>query len=795
MNILKKFMDQGNKEDISILAAGEFDLLRSRQSPKSSLECIYNEASLSIRDIGEYRYELVVRKASEDNEANPGNDEDDFSDDSRSVLSVQSKKKEEECAFSFSEKLEFRKTWTKRGDIAFNWKNSSGNELDEKVQFVVSPDVPLHDIDHFLDVIYCCFYETKYKKPSIRASEKEMKEIELICNTIITSSSDNDDLGYVSEEDGDISNSDSFQDANDTIINSTATANKGKNTSRAPSPLHNAPDGKQMLLKCVDLYLFDPMAEKFLIQEEKIKIAIIDVGSYSYWLSIEGKDNRLGSDISPTMNPTFKVSKNSFIFNYTFENITLSYMLNFDNVKDYKDFQSTWTEALWMSMNKDDWNKLPAAEKEYVIDPSETLSNQLNDILHIDDNNREERLFVENSSSESEDNDDEDEDEYSSKIISSSSFGDTTNSSRSSRATSKGNKSLTVSSRNNRSYVIRDDKIGVFKTGDDLEFVTTIKNVSTMKGDTFTPLKPMMYMEDSSMILSDVGNKNKLYKMDINRGAIVEEWETGDKDVVQYGPTKKFDQLSAEQTFIGISSNGIFKIDPRVNETNKVVVDQSKDYKTKYNFTSMSTTENGYIAVGSEKGDIKLYDRLGIRAKTAIPSLGENIRYLCASADGKWLLATCDSMLLLMDLTVKTGKNSGSIGFLKSFPASENAKTYILKISPEHASYMVTYTKKPIKFTKAYFNTGVGKLEETILTSTGPFAITWSIKSILKHVEKPYSIKRYDSDVIEDNFEYGSDKKVIVALKDDVSMAKIRTFRKPNKNILIPKETLQEFFK
>ncbi|SMN19779.1 similar to Saccharomyces cerevisiae YNL212W VID27 Cytoplasmic protein of unknown function [Maudiozyma saulgeensis] len=797
MNLIKKFMDQGNKSDLMTLPSGEFDLLRSKRSPRSSLECIYSDASLSIRDAGKYRYELIVKKVSEDGDTILGEDDEDFSDDTRSVLSVQSKKKEEEWAFAFSKDLGFLKTWTKNGDVAFVWKNLNGDEPGEKVQFVLSHEVQHHDIERFLDAIYCCYYETTYHRPSLSASPEAMKEIELICNTAGIVSEDYDNSGdrenITSIDRDNDSDNEEFQDANDSVraIHNTR-MNKSIKPKRAPSPPQNAPSGKQLLLLNADLYLFDPMAEKFLKQESLLKISIIDVGSYNYWLSIEGKDNRLGTDISSNINPTFNSSKKSFVFNYTFENITLSYMLGFVDVKDFKKFRATWTETVWMSLNRDDWNKLPAVEKEYINDPAEALTQQLDEILHID-GNKERNLESAIDSSSSEDEDDDDS-EYSSTILSSTSFGDSNRSALSGKNSKAGNQSLTVSSKNNRSYVIRENKIGVFKTGDDLEFVTTIKDVSDLKGDSFTPLTPMMYMEDSSMIISDSSNRNKLYKMDLNRGSIVEEWGTGDKDVVQYGPTKKFDQLTAEQTFVGVSPNGMFKVDPRINSENKIVVDQSKEYKTKCNFSSISTTENGYIAVGSEKGDIKLYDRLGIRAKTAIPSLGEAIRYICSSSDGRWLLATCDNMLMLMDLTVKTGKNQGSVAFLKSFPAAENAKTYILKISPEHASYMMTYMKKPIVFTKAYFNTGIGKTEDSILTSTGPFAITWSIKSITQNADKPYSVKRYESDVVEDNFEFGSNKKVIVALKDDVSMAKIRSFKKPNKNILIPKETINEFY-
>ena len=790
MNLIKKFMNQGTTSDLLTLPSGEFNILRSKHSPKSSLECIYSDASLSIRTMGQFRYGLIVRRVSESSDTNLGDDDDDFSDDSRSIMSVQSKKKEEESAFPFSPDLHFLKTWTKSGDVAFVWKNLSGDENGERVQFVLSDDVPHKDIERFLEAIYYCYYEVKYEKPSLSASTEQIKEIELICNTPMDESDEENDRVYDSS-------GEAFEDASDSMTKSKSAAKRTHKKSakplRPPSPAVTAPDGKQLLLQNAALYLFDPMAEKFLEQESKAKITIVDVGSYSYWLSIEGKDNRLGTDISPNINPTFSSKKLTFVFNYTFENITLSYMLKFANAKDFKEFRTTWTQTVWMSLNKDDWNKLPAVEQEYVSDPTELLSQQLDDILNLNDNNDRHagESAIDSSSSEEEESDDDDG--HSSAIVSSSKFGKSEDST-GRRPKSGGNKSLTVSAKNNRSYVIRDNKIGVFKSGSDLEFVTAINDIAGLNGTAFSPENPMMYMGENAMVFSDPDNKNTLYKMDLNRGAVVEEWTTGDKNVVQYGPSKKFDQLTDEQTFIGVSGNGIFKIDPRLHNSNKIVVDQSKEYKGKCKFSSLATTENGYIAVGSEMGGVKLYDRLGIRAKTAIPSLGEPIRHICASADGRWLLVTCDNMLMLMDMTVKTGKNQGTIAFLKAFPAAENAKTYILKISPEHASYMMTYMKRPIKFTRAYFNTGIGKTEETIVTSTGPFAIAWSLKKILENNEKPYTVRRYDSDVVEDNFEFGSQRKVIVALKDEVSQTKLGSFKKPSKNVLIPKDTLDDFY-
>jgi hypothetical protein len=86
-------------------------------------------------------------------------------------------------------------------------------------------------------------------------------------------------------------------------------------------------------------------------------------------------------------------------------------------------------------------------------------------------------------------------------------------------------------------------------------------------------------------------------------------------------PDSKYAQLTPQKTVIGINKNSIFRIDPRLSGT-KRVVDESKQYATKSDFSCAVTTGRGELAVASKKGDIRLYNKLNIRAKTHLPGLG-----------------------------------------------------------------------------------------------------------------------------------------------------------------------------
>lgn len=238
--------------------------------------------------------------------------------------------------------------------------------------------------------------------------------------------------------------------------------------------------------------------------------------------------------------------------------------------------------------------------------------------------------------------------------------------------------------------------------------------------------------------------------------------------------------MSSSQPFLGLSRNALYRIDPRVSG-NKLIDSELKQYVSKNDFSAASTTEKGYIAVASNKGDIRMFDRLGVNAKTHIPALGDPIIGLDVSADGRWVLATCRTYLLLIDALQKDGKNEGKLGFERSFAKDSKPQPRRLALTPNHVAQFQHETKVPLSFTPARFNTGIDASETSIITATGPFIITWNMKKVLASRKDPYTIKRYSEEVKADNFKYGSDKNVIVALPNEVNMVAKQSFRRPTR--------------
>lgn len=209
----------------------------------------------------------------------------------------------------------------------------------------------------------------------------------------------------------------------------------------------------------------------------------------------------------------------------------------------------------------------------------------------------------------------------------------------------------------------------------------------------------MLHDQDTKMVVMDKNSPNSLFQLDIERGKIVEEWKVNENIPVRHiAPESKFAQMTPEQTVIGASSNALFRIDPRISG-DKLVDSQYKQYVSKNKFSGVTTTASGKLAVASEKGDIRLFDSIGKNAKTALPPLGDPIIGIDVTANGRWIVATTRTYLLLIDTLIGEGRYTGSLGFDRSFPANAKPIPRRLQLRAEHVAFM----SGPVEFTPARY--------------------------------------------------------------------------------------------
>lgn len=328
------------------------------------------------------------------------------------------------------------------------------------------------------------------------------------------------------------------------------------------------------------------------------------------------------------------------------------------------------------------------------------------------------------------------------------------------------NSQLALASTVDRTFVVRGNRMGVFKTGEHgPELDTTVPFKDPKSGKSFTPSKVLLNRMDQSMLLLDPSDDTKIMRMDLERGEVVDTWDgglTSNTPVKTLHQPSKYSSLTDQQDFLGVNRNQLLRMDPRTSE----FIVQSKKYAagTRARLECAATTGAGYIAVASENGDIRMFDQIGKNAKTHLPGLGDPVTGIDVTEDGFFILATTAKYLLLIDTRVK-GQAKG--GFEKSMGKNKPAPRR-LKISNTD---IVKHRMGEINFTTAHFNTGPS-LERSIVTSTGPFIVFWNFRQVKLGRLDQYMIKRYTDKIVADDFKYNDDDRIVVTLPNDVSIAK-----------------------
>lgn len=329
------------------------------------------------------------------------------------------------------------------------------------------------------------------------------------------------------------------------------------------------------------------------------------------------------------------------------------------------------------------------------------------------------------------------------------------------------NSHLAISANTDRTFVVRGDKMGVFRTGDDgAKFTTSIPfKDPSRSGTSFLPSGIMLHEQDRSMLVLDPNDETKLMRMDLERGEIVDTWSgplTKNTPVSAVHRVEKYSNLTDTKEFVGLNKNALLRMDPRTKD----FIVQSKKYaaSTRAKLDCVATTGAGHLAVASANGDIRLYDTIGKNAKTHLPGLSSGVAGIDVSEDGKYVLVTNPKYLLVINTVVQAEKTYS--GFMKSMGKHKPAPRKLV-IKPED---IVRYRMGEINFTAAHFNTG-SSLERSIVTSSGPFLITWSFRSVKLGRLDNYKIVRYQDNVVADDFTYNNDGKIVVTLPNDVSIA------------------------
>ncbi|KAJ3130042.1 hypothetical protein HK098_006754 [Nowakowskiella sp. JEL0407] len=785
MNLLRSLgnmMFSRTEESTGILQLPAGQLNYKNSNSKIPVTCLFKDAAATIRRTSTpFNYQLVITRLFEEGEENL-EDENEEIDDERSFL--------------LDDQLRFSRSGKSSGPFTLTWVDPEDETERCTYEFLVDPTTKPLTIDAFEQLIYNCMFERRHKKNHADVPDEEMDNYlrtvkQQTAAGLVAATSDNP---YSTPVKSRTSNFSAAASPSDTMsLTSTPSGLKSMDVSAqvtplkprsglssmqsspspaevAPSPAKSiniksfVPKGDSVFLTNAKLFVFDIRVNQFTLMHDLIQAQLIQTEGFQFWLLIKEDDQTpyISQPIEPRMNPIFNHEHFSFVWVYFDEKTgkpLYSWSLMFDELGTFNTFKEKFGRCIYEAGNKELFSKIKAEEQKYVLDAYEE---------DVDMNEAETTEDEEESEEELES---EEEAELEARNTSSVLFDE-------GGATTK-NSQLTIGFKNDRSFVSRGSRIGVFKhtNDDELEHVATINNVSTLNNKIFTPKKMMLHDQDSTMLLMNPSNQHSIFKMDLEYGKVVEEWNVDDDmQVDDIIPDTKYAQMTPQKTLIGMNHSALFRIDPRLSGK-KRVESESKQYATKNKFSSVATTGNGELAVASEKGDIRLYDRIGIRAKTQLPGLGDPIIGIDSTENGKWIVATCKTYLLLVH-TEFTDEKSGKsyTGFQKGMGEKSKPVPKRLQLKPEHVAWMGI----EVSFTAAHFNTGDDE-EKTIVTSTGPYVITWNFRRVKLGKYYDYQIKKYSDNVVADNFRFGQDKAIIVTLPENVEMVNRSVMSTPQK--------------
>ena len=324
---------------------------------------------------------------------------------------------------------------------------------------------------------------------------------------------------------------------------------------------------------------------------------------------------------------------------------------------------------------------------------------------------------------------------------------------------------------NDRTFCVNNNnEIVVYKsnTHDDvLEKLSSLPVIQEYKGKNVVLNKGLLYKSEQNMLLLDQNNPYVLYQYDLPKGKIVNEWKTDKTSISDICPLKRNGQTTDEKVIYGVNPKSVFTLDERVNNKNNIA--DIKTYQTKTHANKIISTGEGQFVTGGEKGDLRFYDRIGIKAKNLISLYGDPIRHIEISSDDQYLLLTCDKYLLLINVTDKNGEDNA---FKHTIKLDDRRGPVTLRLNTKD---IAKYELQDKAFTPARFDLNESGVNN-IITSMGEYIIIWNYNDIRKG-KMNYKIKKADDLVIDNYFKVGKGNKIIIGMPTKVRMQSLRKIK------------------
>jgi hypothetical protein len=425
----------------------------------------------------------------------------------------------DEKTFLLDEELQFRTDVRLTGEKIFAWRDLSG-DVEDLWEFVCDARVPPETAALFERVALQCQYERKFRRSHEHATDADLEALAYFEEPIPEASPVSSPISKTPTTAAPPDAAQLFPNTTKEVmpkkVAGKASVPKAEEPTTAPPSAAQPRVVDTLADKVAELHLFDFPSGTFVLQDANVRATVTEIGNWEYWLHIAGDEREwLGQPIVEDINPVFNYEFKSFIFNhYLDDGSAYSWLLRFKAEDDIEEFQQGVMQALWEHLNKMKWGKAKDTDREYVLEAFQdlTMEDAPDEEEEEDEDEEEYESAEEGDRSEHYDEDESDDDTE--------------------RQDKDGgiNSQLAVGYKHDRSFVVRGNKIGVFRHTPDnqLQFSTTISNVKTPKGKAFNPSKVMLHAEDSNLIMQNLDTPNNLYRMDLETGKVVDEWKVHD---------------------------------------------------------------------------------------------------------------------------------------------------------------------------------------------------------------------------------------------------------------------------
>ena len=238
--------------------------------------------------------------------------------------------------------------------------------------------------------------------------------------------------------------------------------------------------------------------------------------------------------------------------------------------------------------------------------------------------------------------------------------------------------------------------------------------VKLSNSEIFSPTKALLMKSETNMLVMSPGldgnpRSEGLQQFDIETGKSMGQWKFEKdgtnikmKDITNDSKASQLDP--SESTFLGLDDNALCRWDMRVrkgmvqtiaksNDSPVLQWDQGHQFSRGTNFQCFATTGDGSIVVGSFDGRIRLYSKSSMRvAKTVFPGFGLPITHVDVTFDGRWILGTTDSYLVLISAVFKDKDGKEKTGFGGRM-GNRIAAPRLLKLTPVDSQLSGEYSK------------------------------------------------------------------------------------------------------